>query len=383
AGVIHGYADYVQRLDRDAALRYCQAALWYAARKGLPVELYDGTTAIIDFMPGHEPWRQVQALRFVAHAATCLTRWHTRVALDGGVPIAPLTHDGTTSLPVTWTTGRIQAVHESCLTLATAFAARFPYDWRAPRPANRMIFLDHPLLQWDPFAPTLTGRITGTAIDAEQWRPVAARDIVGIGRSFSYMDDAIPSTRPAWRWWRGAPGESLWGDTARFTLADRFAACERARELVFWSVDWQSYVDAETAPSAPVDASRYPLSTPDRAGMTLPWAMEMTPFRDWRQFAFRNPEKTLVFTETVAHLPDGAPVEALRLGTQQWLDEAPGRRDQGRTPQAKAIFSGIHGADRNCNGRLDRGPVPASTRLRASSVARFNVYDPRLPLTLR
>jgi len=49
----------------------------------------------------------------------------------------------------------------------------------------------------------------------------------------------------------------------------------------------------------------------------------------------------------------------------------------------KAVFSGIHGADRNGNGVLDRGPIPAGTRLRAIEIARYNYYDPRLVMSLR
>ena len=37
---------------------------------------------------------------------------------------------------------------------------------------------------------------------------------------------------------------------------------------------------------------------------------------------------------------------------------------------------GAFGADRNGNGRFDSGPVPASTRMQALEIARFNFYDP-------
>lgn len=39
----------------------------------------------------------------------------------------------------------------------------------------------------------------------------------------------------------------------RATAIGSFAAQDRCRQLVYWMVDWQRYVDAETAPSAPVD----------------------------------------------------------------------------------------------------------------------------------
>jgi hypothetical protein len=47
------------------------------------------------------------------------------------------------------------------------------------------------------------------------------------------------------------------------------------------------------------------------------------------------------------------------------------------------VFSGCWGADRNFNGKLDRGPVPKAVRLRAQLVARFNFYDMRVPAIIR
>ena len=48
--------------------------------------------------------------------------------------------------------------------------------------------------------------------------------------------------------------------------ANIFAECPlptagKARQLVFWAVDWQSYVDFESAPS-PNNSSRYPIPAP-------------------------------------------------------------------------------------------------------------------------
>ena len=47
------------------------------------------------------------------------------------------------------------------------------------------------------------------------------------------------------------------------------------------------------------------------------------------------------------------------------------------------VFSGLYGADRNYNHKLDRGLVPKSVRLRAVEIARFNFYDPRVQVTTR
>lgn len=43
-------------------------------------------------------------------------------------------------------------------------------------------------------------------------------------------------------------------------------------------------------------------------------------------------------------------------------------------------YLGSFGADRNMNGRYDVGDIPKSVTLRPKLVARFNFYDPILPL---
>nr|MDA3961349.1 hypothetical protein [Planctomycetota bacterium] len=55
----------------------------------------------------------------------------------------------------------------------------------------------------------------------------------------------------------------------------------------------------------------------------------------------------------------------------------------GTRANPRMIFSGMYGADRNANHLLDRGPVPASARMKAIEVARFTIYDPRLNLVTR
>ena len=57
--------------------------------------------------------------------------------------------------------------------------------------------------------------------------------------------------------------------------------------------------------------------------------------------------------------------------------------DRGTGQEERKRFSGMYGADRNFNRQLDRGQVPRSVRLHATTVARFNYYDPRLPMTIR
>jgi hypothetical protein len=171
---------------------------------------------------------------------------------------------------------------------------------------------------------------------------------------------------------------TIWGDPAHFTLCDEFEPAERCRELVFWSVDWLSYVDCETCPSAAIDAGKYPIAGPlmnrsfaDRMG-TLKWC-------DASIFSFRNPEKDIVFTADVSDLPTGADISALLMPyTSETITP-----DAGAGLEARARFLGRYGADRNGDNHLDRGPLPASARLRAQLAARLNFYDPRVPAILR
>ena len=86
-----------------------------------------------------------------------------------------------------------------------------------------------------------------------------------------------------------------------------------------------------------------------------------------------NPKPHLLFLDDQSGFPDGH--VTLSTSTMGYY------ADNDRWDPA--VFSGLHGADRNANGKLDRGPLPTSTRLYAVQVARFNVYDPRVPVVLR
>ncbi len=308
--------------------------------------------------------------------------------------------------------------HERALVTAMEFAARFPYDWAVPRPAQRSIMTDHPLLQYDLFSPTLRGTIVGAspAVRAEQWRPIAPRQMRNIGLSYTYpgvpldarmisvarggafpavsdlVDPPADPPRPSDYANRVGDG-ALFGDVDHYSLTAPFAAWQRCREIVFWSADWQSYEDFETVPSAPVDASKYPLSAPREE----PWArpsyvhdldnrMIDMQFRDEQLWAYRNPEKTLLFWPKDGIDPRTMPTRA-EMADRMILNEMPANvfdiRDSGPALERRMTFNGLYGADRNFNKRLDRGPLPTSARLRAQPVARFNFYDPRLICLVR
>src|SRR5262249_54100097 len=133
--------------------------------------------------------------------------------------------------------------------------------------------------------------------------------------------------------------------------------------------------------SAPVDASRY-LKAGPMPGMTFTDLMSAHDWIDIEVWNYRNPEKTLLFTKDVSDRVTGSSVSDAVFGLTTTY-EAGAQADKGATTSAKMIFSGLYGADRNFNQRLDRGPLPATARMRAMLVARFNFYDPRVHLSVR
>jgi hypothetical protein len=346
----------------------------------------------------------------------------------------------------------IRYFHERAMYLLMQFYAMYPYDWAVPRATNRTIMTDYPLIMSDMWSPPLVGTVFGSTISgptggggpapAAGWRPISAEPIQHIGVSQIYPIMAAKSTKsPSWPIPSGItaldgsmtgnsgaassppaiPTTQIFGNIDHYTLAAPFSPAERCREIIFWAADWQSYEDFETLPSAPVDASKYPLSAP----RTTSWTSNASPpsnqlwnqqrtfyqrlgdmqFRDEQLWAFRNPEKSMLFLEDMSQNPTGfqtvgppqnppnpfpATYQWEMLNTpnlwgypnpdqcanQSWLN--PPKSDT----VAGMVFNGLYGADRNFNKILDRGPVPKSVRLRAQLVARFNYYDPRVPAIL-
>ncbi|MBA3846014.1 MAG: hypothetical protein H0X45_05155 [Planctomycetes bacterium] len=287
--------------------------------------------------------------------------------------------------------------YATCVAWAMAYLRENPYDLLVPRPLNHQTMMDRTLYAWDLFdadgnalrtralAPGHYAVTWGSrhAAFGAQWAqpytidsPGAYRNAFGSLPSQAYVfaapDDRIGDGQ-TWNLPRtfarglaalhGAAieskdGKQVWnhGESPRrdhYRLNDAFAVADRCRELVFWSVDWKSYADAESVPSAAVDLSRM-ARKPDtnRVG---PWWMHKS---GW----LGNPEQFLAWTradraQTAAVDKDGAWSMHAELG--RW------------------------GADRNGNGVFDLGPVPPTTRLRASEVARFVFYDPVAWTSLR
>jgi len=341
--------------------------------------------------------------------------------------------------------------HETCLGAVMTYAASNPYDWSEPRPFERQLFTDHPLIQWDICSDDLLyGLIGGTPelpnvaeTTARQWRPIAARPITNQGWNRVYTEGVciMPSSNPAAtmvqpqaRYSTTAAGAStptrqdatystIKGNESHFNLALPFDPSERCRQMVFYSVDWTAWLDFETTASAPQDAARYPRWNWDYAVQkgsdvtnptkTLSGFMGNCAYMATDMPFMRNPEIVRLFVLDQTNTPTGTNVLYHTAGPDSKFDtnqaesaayvypatggsDETKRVDLGFSPQVavldgvtvpgdhpRRIFSGLYGADRNGNGRLDRGPLSTSVRLRAIEVGRLNYYDPRLSFTLR
>ena len=423
--------------SRQSCVKYVQAALWYYKKVTGSDPVSAASLGIVDnqtsfnasykknpalpspALPSDGSWdadafKHVQAWRFLAHASMCLMSWYPQAELRLGIDIPSVTLRGEPSPIRKITDADIKFYHERSVFLAYDFAARFPYDWSVPRPGSRPQMMDIPLMQWDLFSPALpdggvapsgwptsasgfawTNIFGRSATDnPRQWRPISAQDIKNIGVSICYPALAIDSAQ---RTYADSPTYGpLFGNRDHFNLTNKFEAYERCREIVIWSADWMNYVDSETAPSAPVDASRYPLaaawatnSNDIRSDLFKNFDKRMgngteTP-ADNTLMSFNNPEKAFLYTEDMSSVSTETEVSKKILGyVNAWERYNPMRViDLGYSLVNRKIFYGAHGADRNNNQRLDRGLLPPSVRLKAVQISRYNFYDPRVPTWIR
>jgi len=493
--------------QQAAAQAYVLAALWYARRVGLPSAAASDPNSIFSLtsIAAVQAWiiahpdscadavtgyRHVQAMRFLAHAAICLTHYYfrsgasvDRVRLGEDPTIAGFRIDlgGTTvdgnsvtdvpdiTLPV------VQAWHELSLRLAIAHAdVAGPYNWGAPRPLNRQVMMDHPLVQLDLWSPPITAVLPapgGTTAPRAQWRACYPEAIRFPGTPFSLPGRHRDSDGNEIVDWRdNASTDATFADyparvldtnndgvlderdlpvpisdsaaqpalapRGRFNLTAPFEPAERCRQLVVWAVDWQSYVDFETAPSASIDASRHFACAPFQyksagQGAFTARFVQRTPERFQSDCFFRtncwgdgmrNPECVLAFrfpsTDPAsgrAVIGDLPIVGALNdLGNSDESDPRTGQspdvpsmkgdltptfRDPNDTRLSanRMIFMGAYGANRNAFttspnlasnrgsdfAKVEVGIVPTSVRMRASTVCRFNFYDLRVQGGLR
>jgi hypothetical protein len=247
--------------------------------------------------------------------------------------------------------------------------------------------MDTPLIEWDLYSPPRIGNIAGTnpAVKAAMWRPISAQNITSIGLPGIYPGEMVNGnfTNTGSPFYFHNPisntdidtrdgKHKLWGNAQNFSLTKPFKVAERCRQIVFWSVDWQAYVDAETSPSAPMDASRCPLTGVDAGNGGYDGRLNLNP-TPVDGLHYRNPERELTFLNDVTGIETGSDVRDHMLkGYAEGTDLSNRQR-----------MSGVYGADRNHNYKLDRGILPVSVRQRATFISRFMFYDPRLPTILR
>ena len=396
-----------------SATGYFACALWYAQRKGLDTlmggRFFNGTATLGDvaalFASPPTPsatvnfaW-QVNALRYLANAATAVSGYWETGKPSEAIPSLTFTAGGSSPSGINLTPVMIINYHEMCMAVGARFCASYPYDWGSPRMLQRAIMMDNPLIEYDLLQPgkMLTGTLADNGSMANAWRPIAPQPIRNLGLSATYpgwslkppmgsggqlvsenMLDAtmvpnVPAPLPY-------PANPLWGDGQNdFTLNAPFNAADRCRQLVFWTVDWQSYEDCETAPSAPVDAGKYMISAPFNNGGGFNFRIDNPGFMAWQQFGYMNPEKGISWPQDVSAISTGSPLASIGLGNAG--NQSADAQVQG-LGNAK-LFNGLFGADRNFNGKLDRGPLSKSVRLRAVQLARFNYYDLRVPAPIR
>ncbi len=395
----------------QTATGYFACALWYAHRKGLDAaaggRFFNGIASLADVptllsgnpTPPASVAMQVNALRFLANAAVAVSGyWEATNPASEPIPTIPFTIGGNSPSGFNLTPAMITNYHEMCLAVGARFSASFPYDWGAPRMLQRAIMMDNPLIEFDLLQPgnLINGSVYGLGTAASAWRPIAAQPVRNLGLSATYpgwnngpgglntlvtenpLDDSILSNVPKSKSFTA--GNPLWGDGQNdFSLNAPFAPADRCRQLVFWTVDWQSYEDSETAPSAPVDAGKYMIGAPYQGQTYSGFQLQNPGFMAWQQFGYMNPEKGISWPSDQTNTPTKTPITVLGLGNagNQGLDAAV----QGLGNAAK--FNGVYGADRNFNGLLDRGPLSKAVRLRAVLLARFNYYDLRVPAPIR
>ena len=336
---------------------YAEALIAWCESQGLPLACYHGTSLLTDFPTSVNRHLQVVAARIMGHVAP--------IMLANSIPSA-----GTVTFDLT----TVSRMHENAVFLGNQFAARYPYDWGAPRPLQRAIMMDTPLIEYDLLSPTRNGTIFGTTKQAAQWRPVTPHPVINAGVSMTYPKVGTPA------FW-----SSLWSPSANSTLTAPFESAERCRQIVFWAVDWQAYEDFETAPSAPIDAGRYAKYAP-RPSASFAELCGGAKWMDHHMFGYRNPEKMITFNGDMTNVSTGTatpPGKSSNPGVHGPDDFGGQTNDQGLGSAEMSRFIGRWGADRNANQTLDRGQVPRSTRMRAVTVARFNYYDLRVPAVIR
>lgn len=265
-----------------------------------------------------------------------------------------------------------------------------------------------------------SGRVPGQPISwrTENSRPGAAgkqQQPTGLSRGVMprkgyFWDYAVRSLDFSQPWAydtledRGVPELALPGAgpvTPTDSLFQPFSPDERGRMIIFWSVNWKSYEDAEEALPADCDISAFSVGHPaelhskhgynDGVGHPEIGAGSQTSTSKRFPILWRGDDQ----------IPDTNKANGVfvRPGTDNvtwstssfaWVDVFCAVRGQAPRifPAAERTATNVDWTsnwwfDRNFNRRYDVGPVPRGTRMRARTIARYVVYDPRLNLVLR
>ena len=170
----------------------------------------------------------------------------------------------------------------------------------------------------------------------------------------------------------------------RFSLNAPFAPQNRMRQIVYWAVNWKEYEDCESAPSAPQGVEIM------GSGMDSSWWT--CPSADtWNEFdpsesglIWFGRDRTITFSDVFGTESTGT-AQGHSNGTRFYSIQNQGNFSKGeKLASIRNFFDveglnhtfGFFGADRDGNGVYKNGTLRASTRLRATEVARFNYYDP-------
>jgi hypothetical protein len=183
---------------------------------------------------------------------------------------------------------------------------------------------------------------------------------------------------------------------SRWWYENAFAPADRTRQLVFWSVDWQSYEDAESQPSDPVDFSHWNL-TMSNPSSYMP-GNDPAASRSLRSGG--HPERELMWANPARDGKNSDPPQK-DVELYKWKYDGNNilkyRDVRGNVLGTGMSFTnivydpgdyypwsrvGTWGADRNANGIWDRGRIPSNVRMSAEEVARFPFYDPVIWTTL-
>ncbi len=299
---------------------------------------------------------------------------------------------------------RFQQAHAAALHVNRYLQLHRPYDLRTVRDITHPLMTDHLLAQHDLWGAPLADPAANPGRINHAWDYLLGSEL----RAFRPESFSLPKTAANEAWtipggwfdggsaqkrtltWTPKPNQpvhagagnadpaamrtSLSGSPPtdalhlRWNLTNRFAASERCRMFVAWQVAWQDYEDFEHLPGAPLEAATLMVQFHDNE--------TDTPANHWTGFQPGNVRRQEVPSWEVYHpdAPRGFEADPANAGGSSNVTYKYAGDMTGLNLTRYFMF---WGADRNNNDRFDNGTVPAASRLRALTVARYHFYDPR------